>query len=94
MKRDSLSPCAADALWKVRQVVINGHPIGIAKLDACIAEVIAQEPASDDEIQVALVKAVKAYNYIPAPVEAEYARVLLQEYRKVSRTKPDERTPP
>jgi hypothetical protein len=94
MRKDNLSPCAADALWKVRQVVINGHPTGIAKLDDCIAEVMAQELASDDEIQKAMVKAVKACNYIPAPVEADYARILLKEYRKVSRTKADGCTPP
>jgi len=85
VKRDDLSPCAADALWKVRQVMINGHPIGIMKLDECIEVVRAEELTSDEEIQSALVKGVKAYNYIPPPVEAEYARALLEEYRKSSR---------
>ncbi len=84
MIRDNLPPCTADALWKVRQVVINGHPIGIMKLDECIAAVRAQELSGDDKITEALLKAVKAYNYIPPPVEAEYARVLLDEYRKAS----------
>jgi hypothetical protein len=87
MKKDTLPPCAADALGKVRQVVINGHPIGIMKLDECIAAVRAEELSTEAEIREALMKAVKAYNYIPAPVEAEYARVLLDEYRKSSRKK-------
>ncbi len=82
MKKDHLSPCAADALWKVRQVTIDGYPIGIMKLDECIAAVRAQELTSDDKITEALLKTVKAYNYIPPPVESEYARVLLEEYRK------------
>jgi hypothetical protein len=82
MKTDNLPPCAADALRKVRQVMIDGHPIGIMKLDECIATVRAERLTSDEEIQAALVKAVKAYNYIPRPVEAEYARVFLEEYRK------------
>jgi hypothetical protein len=86
MQKDDLPPCAADALWKVRPVVINGHPIGIMKLDECIAAVKAQDLTSDEEIREALMKAVKAYNYIPAPVEAEYGRVLLEEYRKASLT--------
>jgi hypothetical protein len=94
MKNDHLSPCAADTLWKVRQVVINGHLIGIMKLDECIGAVRAQELQGDEEIQAALVKAVKAFNYIPPPVEAEYARVLLEEYHTFSLAKPDGRTPP
>jgi hypothetical protein len=88
MKKDSLSPFAADSLWQVRQVKINGHPVGIMKLDECIAAVRAEDLSSDEEIQEALLKAVKAYNYIPPPVEAGYARVLLEEYRKASQEKP------
>jgi hypothetical protein len=88
MKKDDLPPCAADALWRVRQVMIDGHPIGIAMLDECIAGVMAQELPGKVEIQTALVKAVKVYNYIPAPVEAEYARALLEEYRKSFGMKP------
>jgi len=93
MKKDTLPPCAADALWKVRQVIINGHPVGIMNLDECIAAVRAEDLSSDGEIQVALLKAVRACNYIPPPVEAEYARVLLEEYRKVSPKEPGESTP-
>ena len=93
MKKDTLSPCAADALWKVRQVTINGHPIGIMNLDECIATVRAEDLSSDGEIQVALLKEVRGCNYIPPPVEAEYARVLLEEYRKVSPKEPGESTP-
>ena len=89
MQKDNLSPCAADALWKVRQVTINGHPIGIVKLDECIATVRAQDLSSDEEIQAALLKAVKKSTYIPPPVEAEYARVLLEEYRKAARAERD-----
>jgi hypothetical protein len=93
MRREPLPPCAADALWQVRQVIINGHPVGIMKLDECIATVRAQGLSSDEEIQETLLNAVKAYNYIPPPVEAGYARVLLEEYRKVSPKEPGESTP-
>jgi hypothetical protein len=82
MKKDTLSPCAADALWQVRQVTIGGRSVGIMNLDECIAAVRAEDLSSDEEIQGALLKAVRACNYIPPPVEAEYARVLLEEYRK------------
>jgi len=33
VRKDTLPPCAADALRRVRQVTINGHPVGIMKLD-------------------------------------------------------------
>jgi hypothetical protein len=93
MKKEPLPPCAADALWRVRHVIIDGHPIGIMKLDECIAAVRSQELLSDEEIREALMKAVKAYNYIPPPVEAEYAQALLEEYQKSALAKRDGHTP-
>lgn len=79
--------CAADALRRIRQVTINGLPTGIAMLDACIAEVKAQELANEAEIRAALLKRVKVYNYIPPGIEDDYAGVLLDEYRRTSAKK-------
>lgn len=92
MRKDTLPPCAADALRQVRQMTINGHPVGIMKPTSCIATVRAQELPGDEEIMDALLKAVKTCNGIPPPVEAQYTRVLLEEYRKASREKPWQRT--
>ena len=84
MGDDNKPCCAADALRRIRQIPINGIPTGITMLDECIAEIKTQNLKSDSEIRVALLKRVKVYNYIPRNVEEEYARVLLEEYKKSS----------
>ena len=74
--------CAADALRRIRQVKINGIMTGITMLDESIAEVKAQNLGSEPEILTALMKKIKIYNYVPKGVEAEYARALMEEYKK------------
>ena len=74
--------CAADALRRIRQIPINGIMTGITMLDESIAEVKEQNPGSEPEIRVALMKKIRIYNYIPKSVEEEYARALMEEYRK------------
>ncbi len=78
--------CAADALHRIRQVKINGIMTGITMLDESIAEIRAQDLKDEPEILAALMKRIKIYNYIPKSVEAEYARALMEEYKK-TRTK-------
>lgn len=85
MKQEPLPPCAADALWRVRRVTVGGYPVGISNLDEGIAGAMALGLRTDHEIRMELVKRVRVCNKIPAQVEEEYARVLLEEYRKVSR---------
>jgi len=51
-------------------------------LDESIAEVKAQNLGSEPEILAALMKKIKIYNYIPKGVEEEYARALMEEYKK------------
>jgi len=84
MGSDNKPCCAADALRRIRQVTVNGLPIGITMLDECIAEVKTQDLKSEPEIRAALLKRVRVYNYIPRNVEDEYARVLFEEYKKSS----------
>ena len=74
--------CASEALRRIRQVQINGIMTGIAMLDESIADVRAQSHGSEPEIQAALLKKIRIYNYIPKGVEEEYARVLMEEYNK------------
>jgi hypothetical protein len=74
--------CAADALSRIRQVKINGIMTGITRLDECIAEVRAQNYGSETEIRAALLKKIRIYNYVPKGVEEEYARALMEEYKK------------
>ncbi len=82
MGNDTKPCCAADALLRVRQVPINGISTGICMLDECVAEVQSQDLKTEPEIRAALLKRVTVYNYIPRTIEDEYARVLLEEYRK------------
>ena len=82
MENNNKPCCAADALRRIRQIPINGISTGICMLDECIAEVQAQDLKTEPEIRAALLKRVNVYNYIPQTIEPEYARVLLEEYRK------------
>jgi len=74
--------CAADALRRIRQVKINGIMTGITMLDESIAEAKVQNLGSEPEILSALMKKIKINNYVPKGVEAEYARALMEEYKK------------
>jgi hypothetical protein len=74
--------CAADALRRIRQVKINGIMTGITMLDESIADVRTQNLGSEPEIRVVLMKKIRIYNYIPKSVEEEYARALMEEYKK------------
>ncbi len=83
MGSDNKPCCAAEALRRIRQIPINGVPTGICMFDECIAEVKTQGFAGEPEIQAALLRQIKVYNYIPRSVEEEYARALLEEFRKL-----------
>lgn len=74
--------CAADALRRIRQVPINGIMTGITMLDECIAGVKEQNLHDDTAIREALMKKIRIYNYIPKGIEDEYARALMEEYKK------------
>jgi hypothetical protein len=49
----------------------------------CIAEVKQLDLQTETEIRAVLIKRVKVYNYVPPNVEEEYARAILEEYRKL-----------
>jgi hypothetical protein len=74
--------CAADALRRLRQIPVNGIMTGITMLDECIAEVNEQNLGSDAAIRDALMKKIRVYNYIPNGVEEEYARAIIEEFKK------------
>jgi hypothetical protein len=82
MMGDDKPCCASDALRCIRQVKINGIMTGITMIDASIEEVMSQDLGSDQEIRAALMKKIRIYNFVPKSVEEEYARVLIEEYKK------------
>lgn len=74
--------CAAEALRRIRQIPIKGINTGITMLDESIAAVKELELKSDTEIRDALMKKIRIYNYIPKGVEEEYAKAIMEEYKK------------
>lgn len=74
--------CAAEALRRIRQIDVGGHPIGLAMLDAVLGEVIALHLSDDGAIGDELLRRVRIYNYIPPGAEEEYRIALLAEYRR------------
>jgi hypothetical protein len=82
MNNDTIPCCAADALWRIRQVKINGIMTGINRLDECIAAVREENLTREDAIRAALVTKVGASNYIPPGLADAYGIALMEEYRK------------
>jgi len=82
MPRDTLSPCAADALYNIRKITVEGKPVGIAGLQAAFAAVDAKGLTGDAEIAAELMRRVEKENYVPPALGGEYADALLAEYRR------------
>ena len=61
---------------------INGREVGIAELDNIMNEVIALNLSDDAEISRELLQRVKDRDFVPASVEKEYSRALLEEYKE------------
>ncbi len=87
MNNDKPPCCAADALWRIRKIPVNGIPTGINRLDESITAVRDLGLADDSAIRAALLERVRAANYIPPAVEEAYAAALLEEYRKAKDTR-------
>jgi hypothetical protein len=79
--------CTAEALRCIRQIPINGIPTGITMLDESIADVKKQNPGYDSAVSEALMKKIRAYNYVPPGVAGAYARAIMEDYRKIVQEK-------
>lgn len=79
--RDARSPCAADALFSVKPIAVNGKTVGIAGLSDALAAVRARGLTGDAAIACALLEEVETCNFVPAPLREEYGKALLGEYR-------------
>lgn len=82
MNQDRQPCCAADALWRIRKIEVNGVMTGITCLDESIEAVRAMNLAGESAIRDALLEKVRAANYIPAAAADAYAAALMEEYRK------------
>jgi hypothetical protein len=82
MDKEKIPCCAADALWQIRKLNVNGVMTGINRLDESIAAVREQNLSGDSALRSALLEKVRASNYIPPGAEEAYGEALLAEYRK------------
>jgi hypothetical protein len=82
MNKDTIPCCAADALWRIRQIRVNGVMTGISRLEESIANVQEENLTGEDAIRTALLKNARASNYIPPGAEDGYGAALMEEYRK------------
>jgi len=83
MPNDKIPCCAADALWRIRKLNVNGVMTGITGLDESIAAVAGENLSGNAAIRSALMKRIQACNYIPPAVGDAYADALLAEYNRV-----------
>jgi hypothetical protein len=65
---------------KTRQISIGGKEIGINKLDEILLDVRTLNLPNDGDIEVELVRRVKACNYVPTNRIKEYGEALLAIY--------------
>lgn len=80
--KTTLPPCAADALFGIRTITVNGRTVGIARLCDAIADVRAMGLTGNEPLKAALVARVGKDNYIPEKLSGEYAEALLAEYHR------------
>jgi len=80
MMKDTIPPCAADALQRIRQVEIGGVVVGISMLDHILEEVAAMNILDTRELGFELMRRVKVYNYVPPRVEDQYRVAILKEF--------------
>jgi hypothetical protein len=86
--QDSRSPCAADALFSVTPLTVNGKTVGVLRLCDTIAEVRQLELREDKRIREALIECVEYSNFIPHPLRDAYADALLAYYRATEKKDP------
>ena len=74
--------CPAAAVRSIKKIDVDGHEVGVAQLDQIISKVASLGLRSEVEIDRALLKEVKIFNYVPASKEPEYRKAILEEYAK------------
>lgn len=74
--------CSAEALRRIRQIDVDGHPIGLAMLDDTLDEVLRLDLPDEGRIGDELLRRARVYNYIPPPAEDQYRKALVGEYRR------------
>ncbi|MGD1004852.1 MAG: hypothetical protein ABR887_05460 [Methanoregulaceae archaeon] len=71
--RDRKPSCAAEALWGIRTIIVNGKSIGISGLCDAIIDVQDLNLIAKEDIKSALLERVSCHNYIPETLRTAYA---------------------
>lgn len=74
--------CAAAAARKIRQIDVNGIPVGLYQLDEVLAEVLTCGLTDEQQIGDKLLKRIMIFNYVPPAMVQKYRDALLEEYKK------------
>lgn len=69
--------------YSVTQLWIGSSKVGVANLDAALAEVRALMLTEPEAITAEILQRVRKSNYIPAAAEADYAQALYAAYRRL-----------
>lgn len=64
----------------IKQIMINGHLVGVVGLCEAIRKINPQNQ-SDEEIKNILLNEVASNNYVPSNARGAYARALLREFK-------------
>lgn len=73
--------CAAAVARKIKQIKVNGLPVGLSQLDEVFAEVESLGLTNEEEIKEKLLKRIMVFNYVPPRVAPAYKAALMEEYR-------------
>jgi hypothetical protein len=80
--REEKPCCPSSAARKVRQLTIQGRPVGIAQLDEIMAEASALGLEKEEDLSKELLRRAEVFNYIPPKMSSDYGSALLEEYRR------------
>ncbi len=83
---DRRNPCAADALFTVTPLTVNGKTVGLFRLCDAVNEVRHLGLQEDAGIREALVGRVERGNFIPPALRDAYADALLVYYHNAENT--------
>ena len=66
----------------IRMILIRGNLVGVMGLDDIYAEFHARGEVGDASLRDELLRMVKNENFVPAPLEQDYADALIAEYER------------
>lgn len=76
-------PCCAEAAARrIKQLNVNGKPVGLYQLDEVMDEVRSMGLPGEKEIGDALLKKIMIYNYVPPKMAQAYRAALMSDFHE------------